>query len=453
LKGVVPVRRAQDNAAKGTGMIQLQTPISATKTLDSEVNMANQKQDDEINNSSKTSDNEEKKEEDNVKDAVVTSTVVEELVDNVIHVIGVNTRFIQELKPGDKIRPLGTAYALRVRSIESETCMTIDGNELPHDFPTTIFHQDKGVPFDLLKRTPLDKVFEKVLDRLAAGGAVGIFPEGGSHDRTDLLPLKVGISLIAYSALEKDGIVVPVVPVGLNYFRAHRWRGRAVVEYGKPITIDPNTLDDFKSGGMKRHHVCNEFLEKIEDSMRSVIVSAPDYETLELIHTARRLYQSKKEPLDSQAKQDLSRRFVEGYRRLLVLHDGKLPQEWLDLQNRIKDYRNKLKESGLKDYQVISLLEEHLEKMDVSKVDADQVLSNIQVPYHILHFIIVISIAAVPFMLLNLPVRLMAGIYAEKRRKKALANSKVKIRGYDVRISTFSSLFDVYKYLYFNHLY
>jgi glycerol-3-phosphate O-acyltransferase / dihydroxyacetone phosphate acyltransferase len=84
---------------------------------------------------------------------------------------------------------------------------------------------------------------------------------------------------------------------------------------------------------MKRHHVCNEFLEKIKDSMRSVIVSAPDYETLELIHTARRLYQSKKEPLDSQAKQDLSRRFVEGYRRLLVMHDGNLPQEWLDFQN------------------------------------------------------------------------------------------------------------------------
>ena len=60
----------------------------------------------------------------------------------------------------------------------------------------------------------------------------GIFPEGGSHDRTDLLPLKVGVALIAYSSLEKDGINVPIVPVGLNYFQAHRWRGRAVVEVG-----------------------------------------------------------------------------------------------------------------------------------------------------------------------------------------------------------------------------
>lgn len=436
--GVVPVRRAQDNATKGTGMIQLQAPIPATKTtaiLDSEANKVSQKLDDEINNSPSKSVVDSKKEDEDTVDRAVVDSAEEDHVDYVIRVIGTNTQFMQELQTGDKIRPPGTAFGLRVRSIESETSMIVDGNDLPSDFPVTLFDSEDRVPFHLLKHTPLDKVFEKVLDRFAAGGAVGIFPEGGSHDRTDLLPLKVGISLIAYSALEKDGIVVPVVPVGLNYFRAHRWRGRAVIEYGKPITIDPNTLDDFKSGGFKRHHVCNEFLEKVEDSMRSVIVSAPDYETLELIHTARRLYQNRREPLDSQTKQDLSRRFVEGYRRLLLLHDGKLPQEWLDLQNRIKDYRNELKELGLKDYQVISLLEEHLEKMDVRRADADLVLSNMQVPYHVLHFIIVLCIAAIPFILLNLPVRIMAGMYAERRRRKALENSKVKLRGYDVMLT------------------
>jgi glycerol-3-phosphate O-acyltransferase / dihydroxyacetone phosphate acyltransferase len=62
--------------------------------------------------------------------------------------------------------------------------------------------------------------------------------------------------------------------------------------------------------------------------MSSVIVSAPDYETLELIHTARHLYQNKKGPVDTLEKQNLSRRFGEGYKRLLQLHDGKeLPQQ------------------------------------------------------------------------------------------------------------------------------
>ena len=119
-----------------------------------------------------------------------------------------------------------------------------------------------------------EKNRDAAFDRLAGNGALGIFPEGGSHDRTDLLPLKIGISLIAYSALEKDGLNVPIVPVGLSYFRAHRWRGRAVVEYGRPFYIDPSTLDDYKAGGSKRRTVCNDLLEEVEANMRSVIVSA-----------------------------------------------------------------------------------------------------------------------------------------------------------------------------------
>jgi glycerol-3-phosphate O-acyltransferase / dihydroxyacetone phosphate acyltransferase len=372
-------------------------------------------------------ENETQKQSENDNESVTTD------IKRIIVVTGNGTKFIQDVAVGDKIRPPGTAFGLKVKSIESETRMVVDGNHLPPEFPQNLFDTDSFVSYDLLKHTPLNKVFEKVLDRLAARGAVGIFPEGGSHDRTDLLPLKVGISLIAYSALEKDGIVVPVVPVGLSYFRAHRWRGRAVVEYGRPISIDPKTLPDFLANGSPRHKVCNQFLERVEESMRSVIVSAPDYETLELIHTARRLYQRRKGQLDSQEKQDLSRRFVQGYKRLLEMHDGNVPEEWLQLQQRINDYRTELKELGLKDYQVPSLTEEHLD--DETEVDADKVLSDLQVPYHIVHFFIVLCIAAVPVLLLNLPVRLMADFYAEKRRKKALANSKVKIRGIDVSFS------------------
>ena len=64
-----------------------------------------------------------------------------------------------------------------------------------------------------------------------------------------------------------------------------------------------------------------------------------DYDTLELIHTARRLYRREKGPMEIMEKQELSRRFAEGYRRLLLMTNGKPPPEWLDLQRRLKDYR------------------------------------------------------------------------------------------------------------------
>ena len=43
---------------------------------------------------------------------------------------------------------------------------------------------------------PLAGVYQAVHNRLNAGGCIGIFPEGGSHDRAEMLPLKAGVTLM-----------------------------------------------------------------------------------------------------------------------------------------------------------------------------------------------------------------------------------------------------------------
>jgi glycerol-3-phosphate O-acyltransferase/dihydroxyacetone phosphate acyltransferase len=48
----------------------------------------------------------------------------------------------------------------------------------------------KGSKFKVAPHVDQTAVYEAVFARLNAGGCVGIFPEGGSHDRTSLLPLK-----------------------------------------------------------------------------------------------------------------------------------------------------------------------------------------------------------------------------------------------------------------------
>lgn len=50
-----------------------------------------------------------------------------------------------------------------------------------------------GTSFKTAPKVDQTKVYDAVFDSLNSGGCVGIFPEGGSHDRTELLPLK-GIS-------------------------------------------------------------------------------------------------------------------------------------------------------------------------------------------------------------------------------------------------------------------
>ena len=60
--------------------------------------------------------------------------------------------------------------------------------------------------------------------------------------------------------------------------------------------------------------------------MRSVIVTMPDYESLQVVHTARRLYQRNSEAVDGQEKQDLLRRFAVGYKILLSGTNENPPQ-------------------------------------------------------------------------------------------------------------------------------
>lgn len=47
-----------------------------------------------------------------------------------------------------------------------------------------------GTPFKVAPKVDQTKVYDAVFEKLNQGGCVGIFPEGGSHDRTELLPLK-----------------------------------------------------------------------------------------------------------------------------------------------------------------------------------------------------------------------------------------------------------------------
>jgi glycerol-3-phosphate O-acyltransferase/dihydroxyacetone phosphate acyltransferase len=55
--------------------------------------------------------------------------------------------------------------------------------------------QAGGTPFKVAPHVDQTDVYNAVFERLRRDGCIGIFPEGGSHDRTDMLPLK-GKSLL-----------------------------------------------------------------------------------------------------------------------------------------------------------------------------------------------------------------------------------------------------------------
>lgn len=69
-----------------------------------------------------------------------------------------------------------------------------------------------------------------------------------------------------------------IVPVGMNYFHAHKFRSRAVIEFGVPIEV-PDELVTMYKEGQKREAV-QGLLEIIYNGLMSVTVTSPDYDTL-----------------------------------------------------------------------------------------------------------------------------------------------------------------------------
>lgn len=86
---------------------------------------------------------------------------------------------------------------------------------------------------------------------------------------------------MALGAMAEDpNLKVKIVPVGLSYFHPHRFRSRAVIEFGHPLDVPEELVETFKAGGEAKRKATTELLDLIYDGLKTVTVRAPDYETL-----------------------------------------------------------------------------------------------------------------------------------------------------------------------------
>lgn len=98
-----------------------------------------------------------------------------------------------ELKPGMSLilpHDIGTA---EIASIESPTELTLK-KEFRGLRALEALEMQGGTNFKIAPKVDQSRVYEKVFERIEEGGCIGIYPEGGSHDRPDLLPLKGSFS-------------------------------------------------------------------------------------------------------------------------------------------------------------------------------------------------------------------------------------------------------------------
>lgn len=75
-----------------------------------------------------------------------------------------------------------------------------------------------------------------------------------------------------------------IVPCGMNYFHAHRFRSRAVVEFGAPMEVPKELVDMYRSG--ERREAIRQLLTLVYQALVAVTVTSPDYDTLMVRLTA-----------------------------------------------------------------------------------------------------------------------------------------------------------------------
>ncbi len=101
-----------------------------------------------------------------------------------------------------------------------------------------------------------------------------------------------------------------IVPCGLSYFHPHKFRSRAVIEFGQPISIRPELIQGYQSGGALKREACASLLNEIQAALKEITVTAPDYDTLMVIQAARRLYKPLHTKLNTAQTTELTRRFI-----------------------------------------------------------------------------------------------------------------------------------------------
>ena len=187
-----------------------------------------------------------------------------------------------------------------------------------------------------------DQAFDAMHRVLGQGKAVGIFPEGLSHDEAQLARLKTGAARIALGACAANpGLKIHIIPVGLNYIQPKRFRTRVLVQFGPPIIVEAPAAEPAPE---ETRTAARELTDRLELNMRALTVNAEDWDTLRVLDGVRRLYQPPGVALEERV--ELARRFASVYPS--VKHQPEVQA----LYAGVADYQARLDEVGLTDRDV-----------------------------------------------------------------------------------------------------
>jgi len=149
------------------------------------------------------------------------------------------------------------------------------------------------IPVNRLKDDPramrtVLETFEACFRVLEQGEAIGIFPEGITHDDPQLKTVKTGAARMALELEHRHGgqLGLLIVPVGLTFSAKERYRSDVLVHFGEPIRVA-----DHLAGYPEQKRDCIQRLTgEIERRIEALILHLPKLERARLVEAVKGLY-------------------------------------------------------------------------------------------------------------------------------------------------------------------
>jgi len=181
-------------------------------------------------------------------------------------------------------------------------------------------------------------VFVAVHEAIAAGAAVGIFPEGTSHSRSRLSPIKTGAARIALGAARRLGGAFPIIPVGIVYRDRNSVRSEVRIVIG-----DAFDWSDLAARSDEKFAV-RELTKRIDSAMRAVTLNLDSWEDAALVHVAEQIWAAEHgSPRDSEATVSRLALTASVLQKFRLRGDA----EWMNTARELRAHARMLQRMGL----------------------------------------------------------------------------------------------------------
>lgn len=200
--------------------------------------------------------------------------------------------------------------------------------------------------------------FEACVTTLAAGGLVGIYPEGTTHAESRVQRIKTGAARIALdyeSRRRQSGVGEPLaaIPVGLTFDARKSFGGRVRVAFGEPLPLRP-FLDLHAQNQVK---AVDELTTTIQWGMESQVLNVDRLDRAALVHEIEGLYRDQL-VRELQEERGLSPSKIDTVRLSRSIADAAgwfethAPERLAELSEHIHRYRATLAAYAIKDQAV-----------------------------------------------------------------------------------------------------